>query len=422
MMNSKLSYRAAIEFHHTIEQLEEPLGGWAEHAWDVMTGRCLTGQGVVASAIEVTVSEDNVPLLRKSSGIASTFALNAIAKHLEGVDLMNDLEVKEAVRRGWTAFEDRKQLANTVKEGFGCDHSASWETIRIIGDDPKRAALVEEIARKAGRMHKSMSGVKQMVPDDKPEEMTGTELGGELQRLVPAEQAQLASDNSMVSDMATMRALEKRSTQSKLQGESECARGPLVLAIDESGSMHDILSFELHNRGSGSPWRSMPPVGRNTWAKSCAVALIRIAHDAGRMVRIVHFGEATAVSECAPGDHKAVLEAMMHFLSGGTDIATALNRSARQVQDLASSGWDGADIVFISDGQDGDYGRQKKIIEQFMQTGVKLWTVAIDEDIDCDSPLRSCAEQYVHVEGIGDDDSSADALVAAADSDIVQGR
>lgn len=325
-----------------------------------------------AEALRLTMPGDSIPVVRTLAGVAAAFVLRASADIYDA----NARDLMKVGRDVWRAFEERRALAELIEHGYGCDKSASWECAREMASNPD-VQVVRAIADMAGRMYEVLSGVRK-IPTDDPHEVKGVTMGGDLERLVGEELAALGTPG--LDDLAAIRILEKRATQYRYKGKMAKSRGPLVICIDESGSMQD----------DGY-------AGRNTWAKACAVAMTRVAHEGDRMVKIVHFATSCVVSQCAPGDAKAVLDMSRHFLDGGTDIADALYNAAREVGNLAMSGHVGADIVMITDGCDNSEAAQEKILGLVQAQGVRLWTVAIECEVPASMPLRKRASEYVRV-------------------------
>src|SRR6185295_13969171 len=219
-----------------------------------------------------------------------------------------------------------------------------------------------------------------------PEEVVGSKLGGQIDRVLSTELAMLGDEDT--SDVQAMKILQNRAPIQETAGIEAKTRGPLVLVIDESGSMHD----------GGGGWyggqRGQAFNGRNTWAKAAAVALTRIAWAEDRKVCAVHFGTGTVVQSVPKDDHKAMFELARSFLSGGTDFGNALKLGVMQVGDLAAQGFDGADVLLITDGEDFNYAAHTKQIDDMDVRGIKLWTVAIGCDIRTEAPVRQRAERY----------------------------
>jgi len=356
--------------------------------WDSLRGEVLQAPvSVMPKCVEWTLPVEYAVVLRRSAGVTTAFAYCELVTALAWVrDLKDDFEVRQAMVAGWRAFEARRQEANDVREGFGCDDSQSWLTMRDIEDQSGAAELKRKmvaIAKLAGRLFESFGYQRKDSLNDAPEEATGATTGGNLDRLLPTELALLGDDDT--SDQQAMKILKAQATEIQMQGKESKSRGPLVLVIDESGSMHD---------GENGAVRGTRYAGRNTWAKACAVALTRIAWSEDRPVVAVHFGMGTEVQEVPKDDYRAMFEMARSFMSGGTNFGSALRSGVAEVGDLASKGFAGADIMLITDGVDHDHAAHNVAIDAMDAQGIKLWTVAIGENIPDTDPVRKRAERY----------------------------
>lgn len=376
--------------------------------WDTLTGREWPDTKL-ADSMSLTMPEEHVALLRGASGIPAAFAMVVTGEVLEVVtrdctiDELTDMELRDVADNVWKKFAERRALADNIEEGFGWDRSRAWETVRMIGDDAYREQMVEAIAKLAGRMYRSMVGLKVKRRTDQPEEVKDITIGGDLGLLLASEHAQMGMGGAM-GDMKTLDVLKRQAQQLRMMGEATCSRGPLVILVDESGSMHDI--------GDGQ--------GRNTWAKACLTALTRIAHDEQRMVVCVHYGTATRVDRLPPGDHLAVYRSVTTFIGGGTNIANALTVGISEVKQLTTEGQTGADIVLITDGEDwGSTKYYPALLKEMKRDETRLWTVAIEEHIEVTNPIRSEAAKYIHVHGHG---LNADATKGLEDAAYAEPR
>ncbi|MDD5008572.1 MAG: VWA domain-containing protein, partial [Syntrophorhabdaceae bacterium] len=206
------------------------------------------------------------------------------------------------------------------------------------------------------------------------EEIYSVELGNVLGRLLPSELAHLGQPTEV---LLIERIAERKALQYAVRGEEQARRGPLVIALDESGSMHGY---------------------RNEWSKAAAVALARVALADGRSAAVVHYSTSCQVTYLKPGDDQAVFALITHFLSGGTSIARALLRSAEEVSKMERKGERGADVVLVTDGCDSNYSAQEDAIEKIKSLGSKLWTVMIQCSVDESSAIRKLAHKYVELE------------------------
>jgi Mg-chelatase subunit ChlD len=393
LVGKTLTLREATEQHAAVGdaiQAMRPTGdtdprlALAEQVWNAIVG--IGDDRDLATVVAWSIPTDYVPLVRSSDGVAATFAFAAALAMLGPVlNSGDDLAIRAALGKAWEIFRQRKDEADAVEEGFGCDRSLSWRTLRRLAADPRgdewRKKMID-IARLAGRMFRAMTKVKRPVRSDDPQQVDGATLGDDPERLLSDEIALLSTPET--ADQVGMRILQRRAQQSKMKGKQNKARGPLVLVVDESGSMHD--------EGTGR--------GRNTWAKACAVALTRVAWSEHRAVRCVHFGTACVPQEIPHDDLAALEEMASSFLSGGTDFVRGLRTGYEQVGDLAAAGQTGADVVFVTDGEDGDHQPTRQALNARLDTmdseGIRLWTVAIGQHHDDAFPLKARAERYVY--------------------------
>ncbi len=110
-------------------------------------------------------------------------------------------------------------------------------------------------------------------------------------------------------------------------------RGPILLALDTSGSMH------------GAP---------ENIAKAVVIAALRAAHEAGRACRLIAFGGPGELLERDLGRDEAGLDAVLELMGqafdGGTDVQTPIERAIAAVHEAR---WASADLLIVSDGEFG---------------------------------------------------------------------
>lgn len=374
----------AVEEHATVRAIAEKcheiqITDKGRDVWEAITmPSSYVAKTELGKQVRFWAPIDSIPLVRARSVIAAGYAFacvcEAVAKRVAQSQPVNEIEV---AREAWAEFEKRRALANNVEEGYGADLSAAWELARdvqAVGD----VRVVEQIAKMAGRMYKVLCEEGPRVEIDGPAEVRDVERGGDVEKLVAEETAQLFEEG--LDDQARIRLMEKQSSQYRTKSVVPGARGPLVIMKDESGSMHDD--------GEGN---------RNSWCAACCVALARVAHDGGRMASVVHYSTVATVTDLKPGDHKAVLDMSRHFLSGGTAIAQGIKKGIERVKALAEAGHGGADLVLCTDGGDGDYRSMDAQLDIAERERIQLWTVAIECDIHKDSPIVKRAKEVVRV-------------------------
>lgn len=374
----------------------------AQDAWNEAMGAG-DPDSDIAAAIRSVVPLDYIPLLRIRSGIPAAYLIVKlihilVLKAASNCDLSDDYELRQAAKEAFDQFEWQRQNAEQLEEGFGFDRSDAWAQMRKVEDHSCRVnSVMMQIANLAGRMFKAFR--YQQIPQktNEPQEVEGVTLGGDLEHMLDDEAASVGIDPEVL-----VRVAEDRAHQYRMAGESTKTRGPLVIAIDESGSMHKE---------------------REVWAKACAVALTRVALAEGRKVRIVHFSTGTDVHDVRANNADDMRLVAESHMSGGTDIDTAIRVSLDQCGKLEKESYEGADIVFITDGLDS-YGKDP--FDKMVERGIQLWTVAIDIDLKAVSEqkrrnynqgaspwLYDYARAYVHIDQATIRSSGNEAISAA---------
>jgi len=220
------------------------------------------------------------------------------------------------------------------------------DTRRMLLAERLRSDMrLREILRRAGRIQRIAARPDTRRRTDGREEVVDVERGGDLARLLPSELARLAHPKLRL--LALRGVVERTAMQYRMVGTEPEGRGPVVLLLDESGSMV--------GRG-GEP---------HLWARAVGIATLASGAKQRREVTVVGFnggitsvyrlrkdGTAARLSTTSPeqveaeigGIADAVLAVASTRASGGTSFDVVLRyalasgvRSAR------------ADLVFVTD-------------------------------------------------------------------------
>ncbi len=330
--------------------------------------------GSFAEAVLDTVPLTHAALLA-TDDVAVAFAFDLMWEHARRLPAAaTPFELRTLAREQWVAFTEQAAKAEHLSSGFGWGLSTAWahaSEVRLAQGDMSQ---VERIARLAGRMYLVLRGAQASKIQGVPSEVYSVEQGNDLGRLLPVEQVLLM--DPLLETVALERIASRRAAQYAVRGITKVSKGPLVLALDESGSMGGY---------------------RNEWAKAAAVALSRVAADEKRPVCVVHYSTSTVVQPLPPKDAAATMKMIQHFLGRGTAIGLALGVAVQQVRELAQKGHKGADILLVTDGIDEDVKAQLMAIQEAHALGARLWTIAIECDIDALSPLRAKAAHYLRL-------------------------
>jgi len=372
-----ISFKQAVRRHSFFREVADPDLATAEQAWSGVTGKpSAGGPTILVDAIADTTPIEYATLLAIEdipAAFASAEMLGARDRWIasNGHEPATPREARLVAHAGWAEFRKIADQGGWIEHGLGADMSGSWPVARAIQKKEVDAAKVRRISDLAGRMFKALKGARAKRVEDIPEEVVGVTTGPDFPALLPSEYAMLATDPTR---KELFRRLFARETQQfERAGRDKKARGPMVIALDESGSM------------SGD---------REIWSKAAMTALTRLAWEDKRPVVVTHFSTATKAVRLNPGDYLGLVKAQDYFLDGGTDIGTALEVSLDEVQALERAGVKGADVVLVSDGGDAGY-RIDSAIAAMEKQNVRLWSVAIECEFF--GALRERAAEYIHL-------------------------
>lgn len=341
----------------------------AEAIWNGLAG---VGDDALSCAVSETLPQDHAAFIASDDIVAA----HVVAI---GVRLLSGKSVpatpfrarRWAMRELWPAF-----AAALAERESGRGRDGGWPMpARLPANgqaltDPR----LQRINELAGRMYAILRAAQRKRVLGVPEDVVGVTTGADVERLVPDELALWACGGGARADLA-VRLEEGRATHLEVEGTEHNKRGPLVIALDESGSM------------SGD---------RNIWAKAAMTALARLAWNDRRPVKVVHFSTATRTHELRPGNYAGLQRAQLTFLNGGTAIGRAVAVAAHEVEAWQRQGVQGADVVLVSDGVDEPEG-MTAALDRFRASGVRLFGVAVECSFH--GPLRDACAEYVQLRG-----------------------
>lgn len=386
-----------MQFHEALKRhamLKDAYEGWRgqraeqdalEGAWAAATATIDNGVAM-ASAVRTTIPLSYIPLFRSFDAVPACYFIFCVSEALKELnptvsELNDTFYCANLAQRAFALFEKRRQEADTLEEGFGCDRSAAWATLRKCDDRSQETWLREKmvkIAKLAGKMFQALKYEGMPKPSADPQMVTGISGGDDVSRLIDEEVAMLNVPGANAETLARLE--DKQTMEFEMTGETLHGRGPVVMVVDESGSMHD---------------------NRQIWSKACCVALARVALAEGRRVRVVHFSTVTVVRDLDPNDADSMREMAWSHMAGGTNIEAALGVAIKEVHNLAAEGASGADIIFITDGID-NYSEGHFL--QMKKDKIDLWTISIDVNLAkangySQKPyLATYATKYLHVD------------------------
>ena len=248
---------------------------------------------------------------------------------------------------------------------------------------------LRKVAELAGRLRIRARAKQRTKVKYVPESIVDVTIGGEIERLLPVELGGLVMPET---ELLLLRKLtEREALQYEMEGEEELDRGPVILAVDGSGSMAGI---------------------RNEWAMAVAIAVLEIAAMQRRPFVLMHFDhqlqKTFTVEKPSALKLDKLIEMVSFFSNGGTDFcaplkaATEIIQSGKQKNGMFAR----ADVMLVTDGQAG-WGTWPQALKA---TGASLYGVAIDCKFnpEMEQELTGCA--YVGGPSLHDGSADVDLL------------
>lgn len=233
------------------------------------------------------------------------------------------------------AMQETKQTKDSLKSLLGGTSAGSGdvELKKVPLRDQMSLAekiasnkQMKEIADWAGRF-KQIARKKQKTKHKDSMERSGVTLGNDIERLLPMELGLYT--HPITKNDFLRRFVEGQTMQYEQKGHEVLGKGPIVLCLDQSGSMHKL----------------------DTQSKGFTLALMSIARKQRRDFCLILFSTRTKIFKYERGKIKSsdMINLAQTFLGGGTDFALPLDRAMNVINE---SRFKQADIVFVTDGED----------------------------------------------------------------------
>jgi len=193
------------------------------------------------------------------------------------------------------------------------------------------SSKLKRIAEIAGRFQRFALYKQETKTRHGKDEIVDTELGNDLARVVPSELAYLTNPATKL--LFYKKFAERELLQYKLIGTEKQAKGPIVVCIDNSGSM----------KGE-----------REIWSKATMLGLLTIAQKQKRSFAVIQFGSRDELKKWSfpkdkPPTFEELVKILEFFFGGGTDFETPLRAAVECVK--TEKHLKNADIIFITDGE-----------------------------------------------------------------------
>jgi Mg-chelatase subunit ChlD len=256
-------------------------------------------------------------------------------------DLWNAVRV--AIHCSQQVVQQREER-NDIAKAFGCDDSDSNQNtlaasqvdrIQKAIHDHGNSEQLRNIMALAGRYRRMAQSTQRTKTSHGQDEITGVEPDNELSRLLSTELARLGDEDLELDFLR--RFVEAQTICHTMCGTEKLGAGPIVVVVDESGSMREDGKIEN--------------------AKAFALAMAWIAKHQNRTCMLVSFAKSPASIEDIPccvirpnawaGDQ--LVEWLGSFLGGGTHMTVPLSTVPFVLWDRCHV--DGrSDMILLSDG------------------------------------------------------------------------
>lgn len=252
--------------------------------------------------------------------------------------------------------------------------------VDMVRDRPGWASFLRLI----GRLSSTAWSPPARAESSAREDVVDIEVGDDLSRIVPVELARFALPET--ASLAYVDLVQRRMSQIAVEGTEPRSGGPILVAVDVSGSMNDQVP-------------EMEMVPRREVALILLVSLLRVADIQKREVRFCGFTTGVEWSMLArnPTEVAASLEFLLSELrcDGGTSFDPPLKLLCDWVRDSSRQG---ADLLFITDGESGvSVPVQKKVRRLQRSTGARLFTLLIDQEDGGSEILCRLSDHVVHL-------------------------
>ena len=285
--------------------------------------------------------------------------------------------IGDAVGGGWIGGEP----GNTNK---GMD---AKQTLDLI-NRAKRNRNLRGIINIAGRFRRYAQTAQNSKVIVGKDDVTGIKLGGDMSKLLQSERMKLTCGIPEIEDLTAMRLLQKRLMIRETSASVKEDRGPVVICVDESGSMDGINVQE---------------------AKAIALAMYWIAKQQNRWCCLYGYSGGEEGNYVVLKPHEDLSEQVMewlgHFYSYGTTCDVPIDKLPSQWKDIDPPKGK-TDVIFLTDAL---VRAKSKIVEDFktwkINANAKVQTVVVGGYNGTGGTLDEVSDVYITAQSFGLDQS-----------------
>lgn len=281
-------------------------------------------------------------------------------------------KVRQAARKACLNAQETIKDVEKAMTALGCGKGAGSGGPGSGADDKMKLAKelqrnkkLKRVMEMAGRQLSICAEKRATMSELARNELYGVNKGDDVDWMLDEEAALLMTPE--LRHEFVERFAEKRLLQYELKGNEKQSKGPVVLCVDNSGSM------------AGQP---------EELSKAVALALMEQCRKDKRAFALLHFDDGVGFrlrhTEKNPASLNQILEAISFFSCGGTDFYPVLKEACQVVADeSANVDMKKADIVLLTDGV-APFGKdlEQKIMASAKKYGTQLITILIGYHLD----------------------------------------
>jgi uncharacterized protein with von Willebrand factor type A (vWA) domain len=244
--------------------------------------------------------------------------------------------INDAVQEAGDSLREEQELFSSWGKDPGEIKKLSFEERAALAKKLRNSRL-SKYADLLGRFRIMVSSLRVRKTQYGRDEVIGTELSGELDRVLGSELAR--SRHPALRLDFLQRFEEDQLLSRKYQGIEKLGKGAIIAAIDNSGSM------TYTDKGG---------ISREAWAKAFSLALLDYCRQERRDFVGINFSSSSQQKVWhfpkGQGDISKVLEFVEHFFNGGTDYEHPLDLATNILEkEFNENGRPKGDIIFITD-------------------------------------------------------------------------
>lgn len=226
--------------------------------------------------------------------------------------------------------QDCRDAQNALGLGPGSPGSSDPRAIAEMFRRVRNSESLKKILDMAGRYRRVAQSRQRQKASHGQDDMVGVVLDGEVSRLLPSELVQMADPDL---ELDALRRLVERQSMSRLwRSQEPVARGPIIVSVDESGSMNGLKGQQ---------------------AKAIALALAWVARHQRRWIALVAYSGSTGerVLALPPGrwNELALMEWLEAWIGGGSDLDVPLREVPRYWSEELHAPKGKTDLILITD-------------------------------------------------------------------------